>query len=434
MAEGSELIFDFAPVRHGYGWVFPKHDHLNVGLGVYDDSGAQKLDRGAAFFLHSRTLRRCPRRACNGAVPGIWRGGRAEGRAAGFSGRGCGRFRRFANGRRDLRRDRERSGGGSGYRWRAARRRNRTTGICRADGPAATGSTAIGIGRAVVLQESRSRLPGADRTGVSRSGHQRVCQRVEDRRAGECCPAFCAGFCDKRINENVTQPGCRNRIRSTNFTAKIVVRTDSLFVPICATKPSKRTHAQMAGVPRPSSPTPRVTDLSCKSITGSPTRNQMQSRMREYGARAIRLVSLPLLCSMAACAAPIAWADGPQSSPSIFAPASTPASSIQDLSWFVLAITGGIFVTRRRTAGVGDFSLSRAQDRRRQRACADLRQHAGGAGVDGDSDSDRRRAVPDYGADYFRDPGCPEAAGRARRDGRRPPVLVGIPLSQARAS
>jgi len=47
----------------------------------------------------------------------------------------------------------------------------------------------------------------------------------------------------------------------------------------------------------------------------------------------------------AVSAAPIAWADGPQSSPSIFAPASTPASSIQDLSWFVLAITGGIFVT-----------------------------------------------------------------------------------------
>jgi len=45
----------------------------------------------------------------------------------------------------------------------------------------------------------------------------------------------------------------------------------------------------------------------------------------------------------AVSAAPIAWADGPQSSPSIFAPASTPASSIQDLSWFVLAITGGIF-------------------------------------------------------------------------------------------
>jgi geranylgeranyl reductase family protein len=42
---GSELIFDFAPVQQGYGWVFPKRDHLNVGLGVYNDSGKEKLDR-----------------------------------------------------------------------------------------------------------------------------------------------------------------------------------------------------------------------------------------------------------------------------------------------------------------------------------------------------------------------------------------------------
>jgi cytochrome c oxidase subunit 2 len=101
----------------------------------------------------------------------------------------------------------------------------------------------------------------------------------------------------------------------------------------------------MAGVSRPSSFTPRVSDLSRKSITRNLARKQMQSRMREYGERAIRLISVPFLCFVATCAAPIAWADGPQSSPSIFAPASTPASSIQDLSWFVLAITGGIFVT-----------------------------------------------------------------------------------------
>jgi geranylgeranyl reductase family protein len=41
----SELIFDFAPVHQGYGWVFPKRDHLNVGLGVYNDAGKEKLDR-----------------------------------------------------------------------------------------------------------------------------------------------------------------------------------------------------------------------------------------------------------------------------------------------------------------------------------------------------------------------------------------------------
>jgi cytochrome c oxidase subunit II len=40
-----------------------------------------------------------------------------------------------------------------------------------------------------------------------------------------------------------------------------------------------------------------------------------------------------------------AWADGPQKTPNIFAPASTPASTIRDLSSFVLAITGVIFVT-----------------------------------------------------------------------------------------
>ncbi|HVT98029.1 MAG TPA: geranylgeranyl reductase family protein [Acidobacteriaceae bacterium] len=40
-----DLVFDFAPVRQGYGWVFPKGDHLNVGLGVYNDAGQEKLDR-----------------------------------------------------------------------------------------------------------------------------------------------------------------------------------------------------------------------------------------------------------------------------------------------------------------------------------------------------------------------------------------------------
>jgi flavin-dependent dehydrogenase len=51
----SELIFDFAPVRQGYGWVFPKHDHLNVGLGVYNDSGEEILDRARlAAYIWAR--------------------------------------------------------------------------------------------------------------------------------------------------------------------------------------------------------------------------------------------------------------------------------------------------------------------------------------------------------------------------------------------
>jgi len=40
----------------------------------------------------------------------------------------------------------------------------------------------------------------------------------------------------------------------------------------------------------------------------------------------------------------LAFAEGPQRTPSIFAPASTPAGQIQSLSWFVLEITGSIFV------------------------------------------------------------------------------------------
>jgi geranylgeranyl reductase family protein len=39
----SGVIFDFAPVRAGYGWIFPKRDHLNIGL--YTESTTEKLDR-----------------------------------------------------------------------------------------------------------------------------------------------------------------------------------------------------------------------------------------------------------------------------------------------------------------------------------------------------------------------------------------------------
>src|ERR1700743_3626061 len=64
-------------------------------------------------------------------------------------------------------------------------------------------------------------------------------------------------------------------------------------------------------------------------------------------AQCLKLVKLPaksfcLLFALLACHA--GFAEGPQATPSIFAPASTPASSIYQLSLFVLSITGGIFV------------------------------------------------------------------------------------------
>ncbi len=42
-ASEQELVFDFAPVRNGYGWIFPKGDHINIGLYSYADD--EKIDR-----------------------------------------------------------------------------------------------------------------------------------------------------------------------------------------------------------------------------------------------------------------------------------------------------------------------------------------------------------------------------------------------------
>lgn len=56
----------------------------------------------------------------------------------------------------------------------------------------------------------------------------------------------------------------------------------------------------------------------------------------------------------------LAFADGPQSVPSIFAPASTPASDIFSLSLFVLTITGGIFAV---VAGILAYVVVRFRDK-----------------------------------------------------------------------
>jgi len=57
----------------------------------------------------------------------------------------------------------------------------------------------------------------------------------------------------------------------------------------------------------------------------------------------LRAIGWRLLLVFFACQTAVA--EGPQSTPSIFAPASTPANSIYELSLFVLTITGAIFVT-----------------------------------------------------------------------------------------
>jgi geranylgeranyl reductase family protein len=52
-ANAEGVIFDFAAVRDGYGWVFPKGDHLNIGLYSYD--GDEKIDRARlAAYIRAR--------------------------------------------------------------------------------------------------------------------------------------------------------------------------------------------------------------------------------------------------------------------------------------------------------------------------------------------------------------------------------------------
>lgn len=86
----------------------------------------------------------------------------------------------------------------------------------------------------------------------------------------------------------------------------------------------------------------------------------MKFRIRKDDARAVRLSSLAALIFWAAFGARAAWADAPKNTPSIFAPASTPANSIFGLSMFVLAITGGIFVV---VGGLIAFAVIRFRER-----------------------------------------------------------------------
>jgi flavin-dependent dehydrogenase len=39
-----DLIFDFAPLPGGYGWLFPKGDHINIGVGAFAPNGSGDAD------------------------------------------------------------------------------------------------------------------------------------------------------------------------------------------------------------------------------------------------------------------------------------------------------------------------------------------------------------------------------------------------------
>ncbi|MBV8436741.1 MAG: geranylgeranyl reductase family protein [Silvibacterium sp.] len=53
-ASSQDLVFDFAPVRGGYGWVFPKGNHLNIGL--YSCAAGERIDRARlSAYIRSRS-------------------------------------------------------------------------------------------------------------------------------------------------------------------------------------------------------------------------------------------------------------------------------------------------------------------------------------------------------------------------------------------
>lgn len=88
----------------------------------------------------------------------------------------------------------------------------------------------------------------------------------------------------------------------------------------------------------------------------------MKSLIRQHSTSRFWNAVVPFLFLFCcALAVPSAWADGPQRTPSIFAPASTPAHSIFGLSMFVLTITGSIFAT---VAGLFTFALIRFRERK----------------------------------------------------------------------
>jgi geranylgeranyl reductase family protein len=39
-----DLVFDFAPIPGGYGWLFPKGDHINIGVGAFAPTPTSKHD------------------------------------------------------------------------------------------------------------------------------------------------------------------------------------------------------------------------------------------------------------------------------------------------------------------------------------------------------------------------------------------------------
>lgn len=59
-AQGNFATFDFGALQHGYGWIFPKKDHLSVGIyHAYPGKGAGMKDTLARFIASQPVLHDC---------------------------------------------------------------------------------------------------------------------------------------------------------------------------------------------------------------------------------------------------------------------------------------------------------------------------------------------------------------------------------------
>lgn len=52
-----DLVFDFAPVPGGYGWLFPKADHINIGVGAFAPSDDRSRDQATVQSRHEANLK-----------------------------------------------------------------------------------------------------------------------------------------------------------------------------------------------------------------------------------------------------------------------------------------------------------------------------------------------------------------------------------------
>ena len=53
-----DLVFDFAPIAGGYGWLFPKGDHINIGVGGFVPQPATGGAAAGAEGMHYETVTR----------------------------------------------------------------------------------------------------------------------------------------------------------------------------------------------------------------------------------------------------------------------------------------------------------------------------------------------------------------------------------------